>query len=418
MCNFIAFCKKTRNDLETRINLMAKNKNATAKKLPKREYDKVQALKDDYLKTVFNKKKLLNAWKSAERFRRLFGILALLSIIAGAAFGLFRWAQASLSAGDVEFLDRYQFRFIPFGEDSEFFIHEGLAHWLIVGAIGFVVFGILFIILGSVCKKKYQKYSTKADHVDIKLDNLKREKIDGVLENQIIVSVRSIFETLVEYEDVLDGEAEDDDEYDYYDADKVGAAESRVFSGSVDNAIVYIDGMEVGAVDLDSEFSCFRVEPGLHSLKIVIKKEFPYYGKQLVLETPTNPIRVDGDYRIVLYTVLTKQNKGIIRYKLKVAEYDDMVIFMRDTRQSNNSDALRNADKLSKYLKKRATKLHAQIFGYVETDEEYRLREAALYGEETANMEALSKNMGSTYHDARFNRSNKIEITLNQPYGK
>ncbi len=92
-----------------------------------------------------------------------------------------------------------------------------------------------------------------------------------------------------------------------------------------------------------------------------------------------------------------------------------MVIFMRDTRQAANPDDLHNADKLSKYLKKRATKLHIKLFGVPETEEQYRLRESALYGEETANMEALSRNMGSTYHDARINRANKIEVIINQP---
>ncbi len=387
---------------------MAQHKYAKAQKLSKREHDKVQALKEDYLQTVYHKKKRLSAWKAWERLRRFVGFLAWLALLAGAAFGAYRWYQAT-QAGN---LGRDQFFFFPINEDLELFIHKATAHWLIVGLIGFAVFGILFIIFSVVCKNKYKRYSTKSDHVDIKLDNLKREKIDDVLENQIVVSVRSIFETLVEYEDVLEGEEEDDDEYEYFDADKVGPPESRIFTGAVDNAVVYIDGMEVGAVDLDSEFSCFRVEPGLHSLKIVIRKEFPYYGKQLVLETPVNPIRVDGDYRIILYSLLTKQNRGIIRYKLKVAEYDDMVIFMRDTRQTGNPDDRHNTDKLSKYLKKRATKLHIKLFGIPETEEEYRLRESALYGEETANMEALSRNMGSTYHDARFSKTNKIELTL------
>ena len=397
--------------LETRTNLMANTKYAKAQQLSKREHNKVQALKDDYLQTVYHKKKRLSAWKAWERLRRLVGFLAWLSLIASTAFGFYRWYEAS-KAGTM---GRDQFFIYDISEGWEFFIPKATAHWMIVGLIGFAFFGILFIVFGFVCKEKYRKYSTKSDHADIKLDNLKREKIDNVLENQIVVSVRSIFETLVEYEDVLEGEEEDDDEYEYMDADQAGPPESRIFTGAVDNAIVYIDGMEVGAVDLDSEFSCFRVEPGLHSLKIVIRKEFPYYNKQLVLETPVNPIRVDGDYRIVLYSVLTKQNRGIIRYKLKVAEYDDMVIFMRDTRQTGNPDDRHNTDKLSKYLKKRATKLHIKLFGIPETEEEYRLRESALYGEETANMEALSKNMGSTYHDARFNRANKIEITLNQP---
>lgn len=389
---------------------MAKKMYAKAQKLPKREYDKVQALKEDYLQTVYRKKRVLGAWKAWERLRRLVGFLALVALIACSAYGAYLWFDATRT--ETLGADRF-ISFDAFGQTI--YLFPATLNWVINGLILFAAIGIVYIVFSIVCRQKYKKYSTKSEHVDIKLDNLKREKIDGVLENQIVVSVRSIFETLVEYEDVLEGEEEDDDEYEYFDADKAGPPESRIFTGSVDNAIVYIDGMEVGAVDLDSEFSCFRVEPGLHSLKIVIKKEFPYYGKQLVLETPINPIKVDGDYRIVLYSLLTKQNRGVIRYKLKVAEYDDMVIFMRDTRQAGNLDERKNPDRLGRYLRKRAKRLQARIYGIPETEEQRRIRETGLYGEETVNMEALSKNMGSTYHDARFSRANKIEITLNQP---
>ena len=386
---------------------MAQKTYAKAQKLPKREQDKVQALKEDYLKTVYYKKKNLTTWKNWESLRYLAGFLAWVSLIGGVAFGLFLWAYATRQG----FLDVKLFTHLGF---VDFYVFNRTLDFAAIGAILFAVFGIAYIIFSIVCKKTYKKYATKSDHVDIKLDNLKREKIDSVLENQIVVSVRSIFETLVEYEEVLEDEEEDDDEYEYFDAGKVGLPEAKIFTGAVDNAVVYIDGIEVGAVDLDSEFSCFRVEPGLHSLKIVIRKEFPYYNKQLVLETPVNPIRVDGDYRIVLYTLLTKQNKGIIRYKLKVAEYDDMVIFMRDVRETDNPDAKKNPDNLNKYLRKRSNKLHAKIFGIPETEEQMRERETRLFGEETVNMEALSKNMGSTYHDARFSKANKIEITLSE----
>ena len=384
---------------------MAKQTYAKAQKLPKREQDKVQALKEDYLQTVYYKKKSLVAWKGWERLRSLVGALAWISLIGCIGFGFFLWAYAT----SQNFLDESLFTRFDFMEPAVFTL---TIQFSVAGVILFAVFGLLYIIFSVVCRKKYKRYATKSDHVDIKLDNLKREKIDNVLENQIVVSVRSIFETLVEYEDVLEGEEENDDEYEYFDADKVGPPEARIFTGAVDSAVVYIDGVEVGAVDLDSEFSCFRVEPGLHSLKIVIRKEFPYYNKQLVLETPTNPIRVDGDYRIVLYSLLTKQNRGIIRYKLKVSEYDDMVIFMRDLRDIGDPDEKRNADKLSRRLRKRARRLQAKIFGIPETEEQIRARETSLFGEETVSMEALSKNMGSTYHDARFNKANKIEITL------
>ena len=387
---------------------MAKKIYAKAQKLPRREQDKVQALKEDYLQTVYRKKKVLRSWKGWERLRRLTGILACLAMLLYTAVAFYVWYAASDVSRDMFYIFNLR--------GHEFYIYKSTAGYIGAGVVWFVALGLVYLILGIVCRAKYKKYATKADHVDIKLDNLKREKIDSVLENQIVVSVRSIFETLVEYEDVLDGEAEDDDEYEYFDADKVGAPEARVFTGAVDNALVYIDGIEVGAVDLDSEFSCFRVEPGLHSLKIVIKKEFPYYGKQLILETPINPIRVDGDYRIVLYTLMTKQNKGIIRYKLRSAEYDDMVIFMRDTRQAANLDEKKNPDRLSRYLRKRSKKLRAKIFGIPETEEQRRARETGLFGEETVTMEDLSKNMGSAYHDARFKQTSKVEVVLNQSF--
>ncbi len=390
---------------------MAKKKFAKAQKLPKREFDKVRALKEDYLQTVYRKKKVLGAWKRWEGLRALIGLGAICVLLASAVLGVYLWYIHYNGTGN----EAYKF-FTVLG--YPYHVYRISAYVWIAGAAAFAALAVLFLIVSLVCRKKFKKYSTKADHVDIKLDNLKREKIDNVLENQIVVSVRSIFETLVEYEEVMDDEEEDDEDYEYFDAADCGAPERKTFTGSVDSAIVYIDGMEVGAIDLDSEFSCFRVEPGLHSLKITIKKEFPVYGKQLILETPVNPIHVDGDYRIVLYSLFTKQNRGVIRYKLKVAEYDDMVIFMRDTRQIGNVDEKHNADKLSRRLKKRAKKLHNRIYGIPETEEERRAREKELFGEETVNMEALSKNMGSAYHDARFNRTPKIEIMLNQPYDK
>ena len=389
----------------------AKMRNAKAQKLPKREYDKVRALKEDYLQTVYYKKRVLGAWKRWEGLRSFVAFLAFFALLGSALLGTYLWYVHYKGVGN----DAYYFFNVG---NYQHHVYAISAKVWVAGVAAFALLGILFLIVSLVCRKKFKKYNTKSDHVDIKLDNLKREKIDSVLQNQIVVSVRSIFDTIVEYEDVLEGEEEDDEEYEYFDASEVGAPEHRTITGSVDSAIVYIDGMEVGAIDLDSEFSCFRVEPGLHSLKITIKKEFPIYGKQLILETPVNPIRIDGDYRIVLYTLLTKQKGGVIRYKLKVAEYDDMVIFMRDTREIGNVDEKHNADKLTPHLYKRAKKLHTKIYGIPVSEEERRARERELFGEETVNMEDLSKNMGSAYHDARFNRANKIEITLNQPFDR
>ena len=85
---FIA-CFRREMILEMRIDLMAKNTPAKAKKLPKREQDKVQALKEDYLHTVFRKKQVLNSWKGWERLRRLCGFLAVISLLGFVAYGFF-----------------------------------------------------------------------------------------------------------------------------------------------------------------------------------------------------------------------------------------------------------------------------------------------------------------------------------------
>ena len=69
---------------------MAQNTYAKARMLPKREHDKIQALKDDYLQTVYHKKQVLSAWKFWERLRRIIGFLALVSLIGFVAYGKYR----------------------------------------------------------------------------------------------------------------------------------------------------------------------------------------------------------------------------------------------------------------------------------------------------------------------------------------
>jgi uncharacterized protein YnzC (UPF0291/DUF896 family) len=87
--------------LETRINLMAKKVYAKAQKLPRREYDKVQALKEDYLQTVYRKKKILSTWKTWEFLRYLAGLLAVISLIGFVAYGTYLWIDASADKGTL-----------------------------------------------------------------------------------------------------------------------------------------------------------------------------------------------------------------------------------------------------------------------------------------------------------------------------
>ena len=69
---------------------MARTTYAKAQKLSKREQDKVQALKADYLKTVYTTKQRLGVWKKWEFFRLLFIWAAWLTLIAGVVTGILR----------------------------------------------------------------------------------------------------------------------------------------------------------------------------------------------------------------------------------------------------------------------------------------------------------------------------------------
>jgi len=369
---------------------MAKEKNKKLSAASKYDNETVREMKEDYLNTVYDKEKSLASWKRRERWRGFFGFLMVLSVIAGIAVAIYLW---------------YVNRELP---GYEPFINAGIA--LGAGILLCIVLGLIRLAISASCKKAYVKFNTNTEYADVKLDNLKRAKIDSVLQNQIVIAVRSFFETLVEYEEVAEDEVEDHDNYEYFDADKCGAPELRTFESSVDSALVYIDGIEVGALDLDSEFSCFRVDPGLHSVKVVIKKEFPGTEKQLVLQTPINPINVDGDYRIIVYTLLSKHAKGKIQYKLKVAEYDDMVLFTREGRPTDNFEQWYKMDEMSYSLLKRAEKLHKQIYGETETREQVQENERTLFGDETVSMESLSDRIGITYGDARFSRTSKVEV--------
>ncbi len=369
---------------------MAKQQNVKVPNAVKRDSAKVREMKEDYLVTVYQKEKNLKRWKRREGWRSFFGFLMVLAVLAGIAAAVYMW-----------YVDRFEIT-------DQTLINIAICLGAGIGAC--IVLGLIRLAISCGCKKAYISFNTKAEHADIKLDNLKREKIDTVLQNQIVISVRSVFETLIEYEKLAKGEPEDDEDYDYFDESECGDPEHKIFTGSVDSALVYIDNNEAGALDLDSPFSCFRVEPGLHSLKLVIKKTFPGTNKCLVLETPVNPINLDGDYRIVVYTLTSKHLRGNIKYKLQVTEYDDMVIFMREGLTVDEFAKWYKMDEMSYHLWKRATKLHKQIYGEVESEEETEARERGYFGDETVTMEQLSERIRNNYHDARFSSNQKMEI--------
>lgn len=149
-----------RNDFRNEDNVMEKKTYAKEQKLPKREQDKVQALKKNRLQTVPHKENILGTQKTWKLLCYLTGILAPVSLIGLAFYGVYLWAAAS-AAGPMG-----QELFISFevaGEPA--YLFKATVTCAIIGLILFAAFGISCIVLSILYKKKYKKpESPKVSH--------------------------------------------------------------------------------------------------------------------------------------------------------------------------------------------------------------------------------------------------------------
>ena len=131
---------------------MAKKVDTKVQKLPAREQDKAQALKKDNLQSFYSKKKILGIWETWEFLRFLSGILAIVSLIGFIVYGVYLWAAASAAGPMGEDL------FISFEVSGEpAYLFKTTVNCAIIGLILFAVFGISYIVLGVVYKKKSKK---------------------------------------------------------------------------------------------------------------------------------------------------------------------------------------------------------------------------------------------------------------------
>ena len=320
--------------------------------------EKLNAMRGSYLLATFNRQESIARWKRLESARGVFKALTVVSILLGVVAAALLWFIYREAEGYREFL------------------YAGIG--LGAGVVLAIIFALIRLGVSSACNKAYVACYVHDMEVQEGADEIKSETLDPVLENSVVISIRSHLSAPVEYEDVdSDAPIDENAVYEYVEEDKKGKKknfnepEIEHFHGPVNSAIVFIDDVEVGAVDLGSEFSVFRVNPGLHTLKIKIRKEYAHYGKTLELQTPVNPIYIDGDYRILSYTLDAKTRDNVnISYALKLAEYDDMAIFRREMHNTDMLETLdRDAD-LSRKLRKRARRLYAKLRireQYVET---------------------------------------------------
>ncbi len=277
-----------------------------------RTSEQLNAMRRSYLMSTFERQDSISRWKRLESARSAMLALAIIGtlvglVVAGALWYLYRNAVGL----------------------REFYIASiGLA----ISALSILVFGIIRAILTQKCEKAFIEYYENCIHVQSRSDSLKIETIDPVLENSIIISTATITA------DGITPPAPPKTKKKKKKKAPVLDFEPIVDDDNLDSAIVYIDGIEVGAVDLASPFSVFRVNPGLHTLKLRLKKYYARDDKALEIETPIATVHIDNNYRIFYYTInvqLKTHDRTWLSYNLKLAEYDDMTAFRRDVHKKD-----------------------------------------------------------------------------------
>ena len=333
--------------------------------------EKLNSMRNSYLLATFNRQESIARWKRCESARGVMKALALVSLLLGVVAAALLWFIYREADGFREF---------------------------IVAGVGLgagIVLAIIFVLIragiSASCNKAYVDCFVHDMEMQEGADDIKSETLDPVLENSIVISIHSHLEAPVEYEEIeSDADLEDGSVYEY--VNDINQSETEHFNGPVNSAIVYIDDVEVGAVDLGSEFSVFHVNPGLHTLKIKIRKEYAHYGKTLELQTPVNPVFVDGNYRICRYTLDAKSRDNVnITYSLKLAEYDDLAIYRRELHDTDMLETIdRDAD-LSAKLQKRARHLYKKLRIREEYVDTFREQEEKRFLREKYNWNKLDE---------------------------
>ncbi len=321
---------------------------------------KLHSMRKHYLRATFNRQESISQWKKLESIRSALKAAMIFFALVGIALG------ASLLA------------LYWSAEDARKWILAGVG--LAIGLVLCIAAGIIRHRVSLACEEKYISYFVHDMFVQDGADAIKAETVDPVLENAIVISINSTLTAPAEYEERQITRAEIakiNDEETLLEIQKYRAKADAVdifgkkvmqdgdydhFSGSVNHAVVFVDNIEVGVVDLGSEFSVFRVNPGLHTLRIKIRKDYPHYDKVLNVETPITPVYIENDYRIFRYTIdAASADNQNVSYKLKCAEYDDMATFRRDLHNSDRLELLERDAELPPHLCKRAEELYAKL---------------------------------------------------------
>lgn len=329
-------------------------------------YDSEQTavLRSDYLTATITRQESLARWKGLERRRSLLGFLMILSAILGIIAAVAVW--------------------LPYRADpTNLYGYLYTAVTLAFGLVLCIAFGIFRAVTTASCRKVYLECCTTELLVEETADALKAASLDPVLTDSIVISARSVvsaapYEYVADEFDVALNDLRSKKPRKYKKPESTDPDGLEQFVGPVNSALVFIDGVEVGALDLRNEFSVFRVPVGFHTVRVKIKKMYTN-GKMLTLETTPTPVMINDHYRVLLYTIDAKLADGKLTYALKLAEYDDITTFRRDTLDTDLREKLEREAELTAHLSKRAEVLYRQLREYPRSAEALRDREARHY---------------------------------------
>ncbi len=324
--------------------------------------EKTTALRSDYLTATIIRQETLARWKSLEKRRSFLGVLMIVAAITGAVAALAVWLP---------------YRTVP--TNPRGYLYAGIA--LAAGLLLCAAFGIFRAVTTAAARRVYPECYTAELAVEECADAIKAATLDPVLNNAIVISVRSVI-TAAPYEyteEATDSETEPAQSVPKYrKSAKTNGDGYEVFKGPVSSAIVFIDGVEIGALDLNRDFSIFRVSPGTHTVKVKIRKNYSA-GRELTLETTPSTLLVNNNYRVQLYTVDARLQNGKLTYALKLAEYDDITTFRRDAMDTDRLEKLEQEAELDAHLTRRAERLYRELHEQARYKELFRDQESRRY---------------------------------------
>ncbi len=283
------------------------------------------------------------------------------------------------------------------------------------------------------CRRAFTAYYDAERTLKECRDELKREKLEYLLENQLLIYADSSLSYSASEDPKFRSAAAAaaqlyqrhpyDDEFHFYNPKKdpnVAALNSAEFckqtkSGgqivreeSVDLAKVLVDDREIGSLDPERMFTSFAAIPGAHAIKLEIKKDYPLCEKTLQTTAPAVTVDLRGGYRILYYHIDAVAEGGNISYALRLSQYDDILTFMREAHHSDEAERAERIQKLDRKLRKPYRRREAALLS---VEKEQKIREerlakaqfnadASARGKEQANIEVLAEDILAGKYDA------------------